>query len=135
MRAGLPRSLLLPPEQLSPAIAVHHLDGENRNLQRFSTEHAWAGTPAEPHAGWLVARSIRNHVLRVLSANGGYDLFVIAPGRQPSSERRGAYEEALAPASGRGTDGLFVAPGGDETDLWLDRSDTQRWGYARRRAA
>ena len=91
---GMPRSLFLTPDQLAPSLEgwVSKLASTNRDLKEYTRITDWAGFPAGPHPEWLVARSIRNHVLNVLSVNGGFDLFVIEPGTRRSI----GWEEALS---------------------------------------
>ena len=132
---GMPRSLFLTPDQLAPSLEgwVSKLASTNRDLKEYTRITDWAGFPAGPHPEWLVARSIRNHVLNVLSVNGGFDLFVIEPGTRRSI----GWEEALSSSirqQRQAADRVMVILGGPEPDLPLNKSDPtvfKHWAHYR----
>ena len=99
----------------------------NITAEAFVTASNWAGDAYGDagHPDWLVARSIRNHVLGSLSRSGGYDLFVVEPGFNHS----GVFESELEPTTTNAhgvRDRLFVMQGGAEPDLPYNKSDV-RW--------
>ena len=120
--------------------ALSHMPGRpnkarwagNGAIQHFWDKLAWAGVEydkfndSDPRSRWLVAHSIRNRVLRPLTASGGYDLFVIEPGRRVSTEWS-VFEPTTVNEHGE-RDRMFVMPGGAEPDLWYDTRDDERWG-------
>ena len=100
----------------------------------------WAGPVGDEHPGWLVAHSIRNHVLEVLADHGGYDLFILEPGRAdatPDGAEKWNVLRLNASRAGGIPNRMFVLHGGPEPDLWFNQSDprwkqfyhTKRYGF------
>ena len=124
---GVPRSLFMEKELLTPLTYMKKHSPGSEDIDRGWRNVSWAGECVQPE--WPVACSIRNHVLSVLSAHGGYDLFVIEPGSHRSPawdviEPREAKQNAAA--QNREPDRHFLILGGPEPDLWFDRDDS-RW--------
>ena len=98
----------------------------------------WAGTEgdsaeaAASHPAWFVAHSIRNNVLKVLSSQGGYDLFVIEPGSVHNTNWS-IMEPSTRNAAGV-PDRMYLSMGGPEPDLWYNASDPRwaNWFYFNR---
>lgn len=135
---GPPRSLFARyPDEVDPVEIIGKKQGsrrhpENEALKRFWNRSAWAGniSASAEHPTWLGVHSLKNHVLRVLTASGGYDLFVVAPLGANNSNWR-ALEPNTTNAHGE-PDRLFVlTSSGVEPDLWYNDSDTERWGRVR----
>ena len=80
---------------------------------------AWAGsrTTDGPHGSvdWITAHSIRNNVLHVLAANGGYDLFVVEPGTGPHESRYEVLADNTVNAKGERNNVVYLQ-GGPEPD-------------------
>ena len=125
---GQPRSLTLAfPDEIDITGKYQAFNDRTRKLV-FDANLTWTGPPPEGlvYAKAGVARSIRHNVLDVLSANGGYDLFIIAPGARPVADVWSSLRPAPTAAAADVADRMFVLAGGEEPDLWHNASDV-RW--------
>ena len=100
--------------------STKHLENTRRD-----DNNSWTGPRGGEHPEWLIAHSIRNHVLSVLGKHGGYDLFIIEPGVSKDMSKWSVLD-----VGGVGIGGvpnrMFVMEGGPEPDLYYNRSD-DRW--------